>query len=65
MRWRDQAPPEFGDSRIVSAFLWLPLTIRLETRWLERATWMEMHKHGEWNPLRWIDEPEASSRKAQ
>lgn len=33
--------PQEGDIRRRTAFLWLPLTIGDEVRWLETATWTE------------------------
>lgn len=33
--------PQEGDVRRRTAFLWLPLTIGDEVRWLETATWTE------------------------
>ena len=38
MRW---IRPEHGETRTVTRFLLIPLTIGKETRWLERATWEE------------------------
>ena len=37
MRW-DVVKPRTGDSRIVTKFLWLPLVLRGEGRWLEFAS---------------------------
>lgn len=36
MRWRHKIYQE-GDQRLVKRFLWLPLTLKDETRWLEKA----------------------------
>lgn len=33
--------PLFGERRQVSGFLWWPKTIGRQTRWLERASWVE------------------------
>jgi len=38
MRWTDKKNPSNGETRDVVRFLWLPLKIGKETRWLERAT---------------------------
>jgi hypothetical protein len=38
MRWRR---PEQSSTRIRTRFLLFPLTIRGQTRWLEKATWEE------------------------
>ena len=34
MRWK---MPRYGDTRTITVFLWLPITIKYERRWLERA----------------------------
>ena len=39
MRW---SRPEHLAVRTRSGFLWLPRTAQDETRWLERATWVEV-----------------------
>lgn len=41
MRYIRKNKPVLGDRKTVRKFLWLPVTIGLETRWLEYAT-MEM-----------------------
>ena len=33
--------PDQGDLRDYSRFLWLPKTIKYQTRWLEHASWTE------------------------
>jgi hypothetical protein len=59
--------PKQGETRVRSGFLWLPMTIDRETRWLERATWEErVSYYGprgqcnvtsfQWNPDKWIDD---------
>lgn len=68
MKWNEPKPVEFGDRRDREAFLWFPLTIACETRWLERARWTERAltygwKDVVWRPLCWLDS--ASSEKAQ
>lgn len=39
MRWKSKQTkvPEIKDTRVVSRFLWLPLSLNGETRWLEWA----------------------------
>lgn len=60
MRWTNEPPPKKGDTRVRTAFLWLPLTIDQETRWLEIAKWEEGAVRSEkrqqwwWVPLRWV-----------
>ena len=35
MRWRSRQEPKLGQERTIKKFLWLPLTLHGETRWLE------------------------------
>ncbi len=37
MKWNHEPSPNEGDERTVSRFLFKPLRLGLETRWLERA----------------------------
>lgn len=61
MRWFKMShDPDYGTIRARSKFLWLPLTIGSESRWLERATWMEKWSLGawfgdHWRPYEWVD----------
>lgn len=44
MRWHKPKLPrdaEVGETRNVTKFLWWPMAIGAETRWLELATWVE------------------------
>ena len=54
MRWSD---PKTGTMRERSGFLWLPIQIGGEARWLERATWVEewMGPGFWWVRRRWVD----------
>lgn len=60
MRWRRMSV-EVGTRRVVRAFLWRPLTINGETRWLEVAAWVERFDFNygggftEWTRLNWED----------
>jgi hypothetical protein len=47
--------PNDGDTRTKTAFLWFPVKIQKERRWLERATWIEMWDGPwrKWDKLRW------------
>lgn len=55
--------PKIGDRRITKAFLFFPLKIGTESRWLETATYEEEYRvtnkvdFGDegWVPLRWIN----------
>lgn len=44
MRFYKKPDPSVGDSRIITKFLLFPITIGLETRWLEKATYLEVSK---------------------
>ena len=37
MRWKHKLPPRQGTTRSVKRFLFVPLTLQNETRWLEMA----------------------------
>lgn len=37
MRWKNRIYPKVGDIKIVRKFLWFPVSIDGETRWLEYA----------------------------
>lgn len=45
MQWKRAVEPKLplGVERMRFGFLWLPKTIDLETRWLERACWTERY----------------------
>ena len=56
MRWRD---PVKNEVRRKKAFLFFPLRLGNETRWLEVAEWEEEFKHiadgwWGWCPIRWL-----------
>lgn len=38
MRWHEKKIVELGDKREITKFLWFPLKINKETRWLEMTT---------------------------
>lgn len=53
--------PALNETRIRSGFLFLPMTIGGETRWLERASWVEKYQYldfylvfPEWSPEYWM-----------
>jgi hypothetical protein len=59
--------PMDGDTRTIKRFLWLPLTIDGERRWLETAEWVEIYQHEDvldlfghtpmiWRPYYWDPE---------
>jgi len=59
MRWE---LPKDGEKRKRTKFLWFPMTLDSETRWLERTTWIEKYYslatwYG-WRPYEWADEDE-------
>jgi hypothetical protein len=67
MRWKDKMKAECVR---VTEFLLFPKTIKGETRWLERATWIEKavlwgNNRGEqwyrWEPIGWEGDEEAEA----
>jgi hypothetical protein len=60
MKWKKKIlTVEKGTIRIVHKFLWKPLTIGDETRWLEKTTWEQIWKIdsdgvGRWVYRKWI-----------
>lgn len=38
MRWFEKDIPVIGETDVKIKFLWVPLTIKGETRWLEKST---------------------------
>lgn len=62
MRWTQ--PRSVGDRKRICKFLWWPMTIGFETRWLERVVieYRYQVKHGyvydytAWVPMLFIDE---------
>lgn len=57
--------PRKGDRRVCTAFLWLPMAIRGEARWLRHVMWIEEWAVMEdlngiiyrfWRRIAWIDE---------
>lgn len=61
MKWTQ---PKDGDERVRRGFLWFPLTIESETRWLEYAEWKEFWRNGNrgdgswgpwWEPAHWTN----------
>lgn len=49
--------PRIGELRVLTKFLWFPLCIGRETRWLETATWTERYDPGYfgdgWESVEW------------
>jgi hypothetical protein len=54
MRFHSPQNPPSGTQRIVKEFLWLPIKLGRETRWLETAYWREIFSDDQWNPIDWI-----------
>jgi|TARA_R110000868_G_scaffold406490_1_gene686939 hypothetical protein len=46
-----------NEKKLVQKFLWFPLTINCETRWLEEASYVCVVRHDEstftWKPWQW------------
>lgn len=62
MRWTEIELPKDGKTRIIKRFLFLPICIGNEYRWLEIATIKQFYDIpstnifvGEWNNSAWID----------
>ena len=55
MRFKHESIPQFGTHRITRKFLWSPLTIGDETRWLERVTYIERYAVQGWVRTKWVD----------
>jgi len=56
MKWKtDKA----GQKRTMNGFLLFPMNLENETRWLEKATWIELYKWNwslgrlSWQPITW------------
>lgn len=61
MRWREKVRPDLGDQRVVTRFLFKPLAIGGEVRWLELAKIRQIHiprinGSRDWINLGWSDE---------
>ena len=58
MRW---IKPDYDTRRIITKFLWFPIQIGKETRWLEKATIEQCYIEGEpydddrWQSIKWIE----------
>ena len=57
----------YGERRTVTKFLWFPLEINKEVRWLEKTTYVEEYDrfyfcgeyyYMDWNPIKWVDNKE-------
>lgn len=66
MKWISGVKEKAGTTRIVTKFLYAPLKIRGESRWLEKATWKEEvnqyvyintgeRSRRRWDKVCWID----------
>lgn len=58
MRWQRERP-QVGDTRVRTGFLWRPLEIAGESRWLETVSWREEYRrvltHRYWTATEWLD----------
>jgi hypothetical protein len=56
MRWTKKAKKEkWVDERVITKFLMLPLCIRKEVRFFERATIKQIKVSGTWVNTRWMN----------
>ena len=63
MKWKTEPTPFDGQTRLIYKFLWFPLTIGDETRWLEMALveerfrWSVLNLDNQgpaWKPIRFV-----------
>lgn len=60
MRWNiKQNQPEKGTIQTIKKFLWLPILIGTEYRWLEKASYEQIWKvdaegNGKWIKRKWL-----------
>lgn len=50
-----KSEPRLGAIKTCTKFLFRPMRVSNETRWLERATWKEKYSGGKWTPIAWVD----------
>lgn len=61
MKWKRRWKARSGEKRIVKKFLWLPVFVRDEWRWLERACIEQCYVRGatgpwgHWFNERWVE----------
>ena len=68
MRWKKKKEKtKYGETRIINRFLIFPKTIQDETRWLEKASWVERAEYRReellfsyrlvlnWDPIDWLE----------
>jgi len=48
MRWARNSSTKIGNIRFIRRFLFLPITIKNETRWLEFAVIEQKHDDNKW-----------------
>ena len=57
MRWNIKGNNKHGDTRIIKKFLWLPVWIDNEIRWLERAVIeQEYRAYMGWENIMWCND---------
>jgi len=54
MNWTVRPEAQEGDLRHVTRFLWTPLVIGKQTRWMELASWIELRQRGAFGELVWV-----------
>lgn len=66
MRIKHKIPPKSGETKVVTKFAFIPITIGYETRWLEKVTYKKkcrlvwcydigLHCSYEWENIEFID----------
>jgi len=48
MKWKKKQGPQIGDRRTITKFLWLPVCVKEEWRWLEKAS-ISQRYGGRWD----------------
>jgi hypothetical protein len=56
MRLMTKPEPKRWAVRVCKGFLFLPITIGGETRWLEHAYWLEVYSNGAWRWSKFLTE---------
>ena len=60
MKWKT---PKNGDERIIKKFLWFPLVLVGEKRWLEKVEITQLFNNGKWSDLKFVEKEDETSRE--
>ena len=75
-KWKKRKNPKEGDTKVVKKFLWFPVCVGRECRWLETATvkyvyqgYVEDYLLGTemllWDPIQFIDDEQSDVRETK